>query len=183
MKETLLHPFSLGLGLGLLFTTFVLIFAIHIWLNYRAKIKQLQGENQRLREHINTHLEITAKGNEELKKELDELKKQNENLRISVTTWQQKPDKTQLKMLYIYDKAISIMNTKFPGFALSWESAFKEAQEEIKQLDSGIKAWMRKVFKPSAELPLSLSHSQDAIDETQNEYETNENFSSQSTND
>lgn len=78
---------------------------------------------------------------------------------------------------------ISIMNTKFPGFALSWESAFKEAQEEIKQLDSGIKAWMRKVFKPSAELPLSLSHSQDAIDETQNEYETNENFSSQSTND
>ena len=63
-------------------------------------------EIKRLKELLHTKLEVEAQAHRKLSTELEDLRKQNENLRVSVGTLQQKPDRSELRQLYIYDAAI-----------------------------------------------------------------------------
>lgn len=56
-----------------------------------------------------------------MKKQVDKLKSQNENLRITVATLSNKPGRAELKMLHTWDKAIRILTLKSPAFAPAWE--------------------------------------------------------------
>ena len=77
--------FAWGLALGLLLVLFT-------WLSGMAKSREARREVRRLREHLNTQMDITQRGNASMKTELDGLKTQNENLRVQVREWQSKPD-------------------------------------------------------------------------------------------
>ena len=70
-------------------------------------------------------------------------------MRISIATLQNKPGAAELKMLYTFDRAISIMNQRTPGFSAVWEGVLLEAQKEVEESTSGIRGLIRKVFKPS----------------------------------
>ena len=85
------------------------------------------------------------------------LKKQNEHLRISLATLQNKPGAAELKMLYTFDRAIALMNQRTPGFAAVWEGVLSEAQKEVEESMTGIRGLLRKVFKPSALLTVTPS--------------------------
>ena len=98
-------------------------------------------------------MKITSEGNRTLEKELEKLKKENENLRVSVKTLGQKPGRAEIRLLNIYDGALRKVMARVPGFSNAWEAALAEAEREYEENEKGIKAIVRKVLGPS------LSHS------------------------
>ncbi len=126
MFELILHPFALGLYVGVFFCIYIFFSEMARRRHLKLKIKELE--------------------------EVDDLKKQNENMRITLATLQTKPGAAELKMLYTFDRAISIMNQRTPGFSGVWEGVMLEAQKEVEESTSGIRGLIRKVFKPSVML-------------------------------
>jgi predicted nucleic acid-binding Zn-ribbon protein len=127
--------FGVGLGLGLLI-------ALSVWINSLSKRKEIAE----LKKHLHTQMSINAKGYEQLQNEVEKLKKENENLRITIASLSNKPGRAELKTLHIWDKAIRILTLKSPTFAPAWEMAIAEANKEIEDAESGMKALVRKVF-------------------------------------
>ena len=82
-----------------------------------AARRKLQAENRSFREHLHTQMEIDATGIAEMRKESAQLRQMNENLRITVQTLKNKPDRRELHLLQTYDRAINIMLERAPGFA------------------------------------------------------------------
>jgi len=117
------------------------------------KMIGLKKEISALQEHLHRQMKITDEGNKAIHKELDKLKKENENLRVSVKTLGQKPGRAELRLLNIYDSALRKVMSKVPGFSTAWEAALSEAEREYEENEKGIKAIVRKVLGPS------LSHS------------------------
>jgi len=133
------NPFVIVLSIALVFAIFVIVRA---WFARRS----LEKENASiLRGHILMH----DTGHKTLIAELEGLRRQNENLRITVATLKIKTEKSELQTLYIYDKAIRLMNARAPGFAPIWESTLAEAETEMQQVDTGVIAWIRRTIRPS----------------------------------
>ncbi|RKX95501.1 MAG: hypothetical protein DRP84_04070 [Spirochaetes bacterium] len=135
----LLKPLAIGLYIGIFIAIIVFI---------REKIVQhrLKKEIEKLKAHIQTKLEIEAESNERRKKEIEELKKQNENLRIMLQNYIEKPGRKILRQLHLYQKAIEILTVKAPGFAQSWQSALEEAGREMRLMESGIIPFIKKII-------------------------------------
>jgi len=66
-----------------------------------------------------------------------------------LATLKNKPNKTELQTLYLYDNAIHLMYEKAPGFAPVWENIIKEAKANQAKVDSGIIPWIRKFIAPN----------------------------------
>lgn len=164
MEETLINiftqPIVIGFSLGL-------VVALYVWLRAIGKLRterseaaarqdELRAQTETLKAHLHTQMEITAKGNESLKDELIASQKTNQNLSQTIGALKQKPGRVEIRTLHLYEKAIRVMNARAPGFSSAWESAIKEAEEEIKKEESGLLGWIRKPFMfrkaPSAEL-------------------------------
>lgn len=144
-----LGGFAVGLAAGL-------GVAFRGWLSARGKIRELEDEIEDLKSHLHRQMEITGEGNRALREELDELRKQNENLRVTVRSLQNKPDRAELRTLHVYDRAVHILNAEAPGFAPAWEQAVARAEQEVEETQTGLRALVRKVFRsalPSGEAP------------------------------
>lgn len=141
VQQILNSQFVWGLAVGLFFT------ALTAYLNF-AKKGELRREVRKLREHLNTQMEITSKGNASLRKETELLRQQNENLRVSIKEWQQKPGRNDLRTLMIYDKAVRILNQTAPGFSPVWEKAMRDSEDELVASESGVTALIRRAFRP-----------------------------------
>lgn len=128
-----------GLAVGLFIA---LIVKINAWLARRS----LEKENASL---LRNHVLMHDTGHKTLTAELETLKRQNENLRVTVATLKSKTEKTDLRTLHIYDKAIRLMTVRAPGFAPSWEMALAEAEVEMQQIDTGMLAWVKRTIRPS----------------------------------
>lgn len=118
--------------------------------------RKLQAEHRLLQEHLNMKMKIEAKGISDMEQEKEHLKQMNENLRITNQTLQTKPGRPELRLLCIYDQAINIMLARAPGFAPTWQAVLAEVEMEMQKTDQGIRAFVKKVFRPSAQ-PESLS--------------------------
>jgi ribosomal protein L29 len=140
------NPFTWGLSLGLLVAAFVLKNAFTARGHFKREIARLKTEIDDLQRHINTHLKITATGSERLEKELAALKEQNENLRVNFAAVQQKPGRTEVRQLQVYDGAIAKMREQAPGFAQAWERALRESNAEQDAAEGGLTRLIRKVF-------------------------------------
>jgi hypothetical protein len=136
------NPIALALAMGLII---VLIVSFSGWASRRSLTK----ENQALREYLNTHASIHAKGSQALVNELEILKKQNENLRNSLEALKSKPGRNELRTLYLYDHAIRLMNQRALGFAPVWEMVLQEVEDKLHQIDKGAIAWVRSIIQPS----------------------------------
>lgn len=147
--SVLTHPFTLGALCGFALSIYFLMNLIGRKREADNRAKATQGELEKLREHLNTHLELNAKGSEELKKELTNLRTQNENLRITVQTLKAKPGRTELRTLELYDKTVRRLNETAPGFSAAWESAMREAEKELSGIDTGLLPMVKKVFRPA----------------------------------
>lgn len=134
--EFLTHPFSIGLGTGL-------ILVLVVWINGILKRRSL------VKEHLHTQMGINARGNESTITEIAELRKQTENLRVTNATLKQKPGRAELQTLAVYDKALHIMFAKAPGFAPAWENILEEANDDLKRAETGLIPLIRSVFRPS----------------------------------
>jgi hypothetical protein len=116
-------------------------------------------ELQEYKEHLNRQMKITNEGSKNLEEDLIKLKKENENLRISVQTLGQKPGRAEIRLLNIYDAALRKMQMKAPGFSSAWEAALQEAEAEYEANEKGFKSIIKKVFGPS------LTHQSESLKE------------------
>jgi hypothetical protein len=149
--------FGAGVGIGLLI-------ALYSWISQRGARSALRQEIEDLKKHLHLQMSINSKGYDELKQELDRLKKENENLRITVGTLSNKPGRAELRTLYTWDKAIRAMMLKSPIFAPAWEMSLADAQKEMEEADSGMKALVRRVFSMLPEAGQSTSEGTIASD-------------------
>ncbi len=150
LMEFLARPLVTGLIIGL-------VLALVVWLRGSLKVarcnalanqkaRKLQVEIDRLKQHLHTQMEITAKGNEGVRSELTERTKEVENLKATLSALQSKPGRAELRALHIFEKAVRRMNKRAPGFAASWENAIAEAEVEVKKEESGVLSWIRRPF-------------------------------------
>ncbi len=100
------------------------------------------------RGHIERQMKITQDGTKNMTEENEKLKKENENLRITVKTLGQKPGRNELRLLNIYDSALRKMMLKAPGFAQGWEMSMQEAEREYEENEVGLKTVIKRVFSP-----------------------------------
>jgi len=105
-------------------------------------------ELEEYRGHIERQMKITQEGTKNMTEESEKLKKENENLRITVKTLGQKPGRNELRLLNIYDSALRKMMLKAPGFAQGWEMSMQEAEREYEENEVGLKSVMKRVFSP-----------------------------------
>ncbi len=133
--------FAVGLALGL-------GVALRGWFGMRLKRRELEREAEQLRSHLHRQMEITGEGSRALKEELEGLRKQNENLRVTVQTLGNKPGRAEVRTLHVYDRAVHIMNAEAPGFAPAWERAIAEAEGQVKEADTGLSALVRRIIRP-----------------------------------
>jgi len=129
----------IGVGIGWLIMFIKNFFAIK---KYKRELKEYQS-------HLERQMKITDAGNKNLLEEIESLKKENENLRISVKTLGQKPGRAELRLLNIYDTALRKMMLQAPGFSSAWESALQEAEREYEENETGLKSIVGKVFGAS----------------------------------
>lgn len=139
--DTLAQPFIMGLCIGL-------IFAVWAWANGALSRRDLRRDADRLKEHLNTQMAINSRGQNETLKELEKLRKENENLRITNASLKQKPGRQELHQLQVYDRALRTLFQKAPGFSAAWESAVREAEQEVEKTESGLLPLVRKLFNP-----------------------------------
>lgn len=115
----------------------------------RFEVRSYKKEIKEFKEHLNRQMKITNEGSKNLEDELTTLKKENENLRISVQTLGQKPGRAEVRLLNIYDAALRKMLLRAPGFSSAWEMSLQEAESEYEANEKGFKSIIKKVFSPS----------------------------------
>jgi len=119
------------------------------YIKSRFEVRKYKQELKEFKEHLNRQMKITGDGTKNLEEELANLKKENENLRISVQTLGQKPGRAEIRLLNIYDAALRKMMLNAPGFSSAWEISLQEAEREYEENEKGFKAIISKVFGPS----------------------------------
>lgn len=165
IQEIIKNPFVWGLALGLLVAAFILKNAISAKLQLKREIKRIEGEMRDMQSHLNTQMKITATGNDSLTKQVEELKVQNENLRVNLAALQNKPDKAEQRHFRIQEIAVGAMREQAPGFAGAWEKAIRQAESEMDSAENGFTKLMRKVVpglgNSTAKTPASDPHTID----------------------
>jgi cell division protein FtsB len=133
-KDIFVSPFAWGLYLGLIFCVLALY-------NYM----RLKGELARFRRHLSDKLEIEADTMKKLKQDLENLRKENESLRVKVNALNNEPDRKIQRDLEVYARAEKKMLMNVPGFAPAWETAKSDAHCELVDEESG-KSTPKRIF-------------------------------------
>ena len=135
--------FFIGLGSGC-------AVALIIWLVYIVRLhlakKKGETETKKLKDMLTQRMEIESDGITKLKSENEELKKYNENLRVSLQTMSQKPGRKEVERLQVYQKAVDRLTINSPGFGAAWQAALKESEEEFSKTYSGVIPFIRRVI-------------------------------------
>ena len=145
MEETswfmslLSNPFAKGLALGL-------ALCIIIYIRGFLRRVELSKEVDRLRAHLHTKLEIDSAENERRKAELERLKQERDNLRITVQSLNQKPGRKEIRQYFIYQTALDIMFEKAPGFAPAWQITLKEAESLFEKSEKGVVPLLKRLM-------------------------------------
>jgi hypothetical protein len=100
-----------------------------------------------------------------LRHDLQELKQQNENLRIKVANLNQVPDKRLHRELEIYARAERFMVSSSPGFPAVWEEAKRTAMSGLEQEETG-KSLPKRFFNALLNRPSYKSSNSDHVDGT-----------------
>ena len=148
------QPFTWGLvvGLFMMVMTWRLMHKDVVML--RVDNKRLLTENKELQSHLSTQLKINAKGNQELEKQLAELKEQNEVLKSNLNLANQKPGRAERRQLEILENAVSSMREQAPAFSGAWEKALRDAEAGQLDAEGGLKKLMRRVLPSRKTAPV-----------------------------
>jgi len=137
--------FTWGLAVGLILLFLMWNSARKDKKHLKNELKRITSENTDLQTHLGTQLKINAKGNETLQGQLDELRIQNETLRVNIQTLQQKPGKIEQRKLDVMEIAVSTMREQAPGFAPAWEKSMRTAEDELLAAEGGFKKLIHKI--------------------------------------
>lgn len=146
LKNLLSEPFVLGLIVGLLPTALAWKSALATRFLAKKERQKHAMELSELKTHLQTQLKINASGNDSLQNELNQLRAQNETLRINLAASQQKPGRAEMRHLQITEAAVRAMREQAPGFAQAWERALRDAEHQAEQQDKGLVKLVRRMI-------------------------------------
>ena len=146
------NHFYWGLGIGVGLGLIVIVYGL-------LRLLETKGEVKRLRRHLADKLELEADATSRLRQDLQELKQQNENLRIKVANLNQFPEKRLQRELEIYARAERFMVSTSPGFPSVWEDAKRNAVGDLEQEESG-RSLPKRVFNALINRPSSRNADQ-----------------------
>ena len=150
------HHFYLGLGIGAFLGLIGISFAV-------MRLFDTKGEVKRLKRHLSDKLELEAEATNRLRHDLQDLKQQNENLRIKVANLNQYPDKRLQRELEIYARAERFMVSSSPGFPAVWEEAKRSALAGLEQEENG-NSLPKRVFNALLNRPSYRSSNSDQVE-------------------
>ncbi len=130
--------FAVGLGVGLLV-------ACLVWVRGCMKLRTANKAQRKLREHLQTKLELDAMETERRKQECQALRQERDNLRNLVQVINQKPGRQEMRQLQVYQRAVEAMFAKSPGFAPVWQMTLQEAEEEVAKAENGLVPFIRRL--------------------------------------
>jgi hypothetical protein len=150
------NHFYLGLGIGVVLGLIGVTFAlIRLW--------DTKGEVKRLKRHLAEKLELEAEATSRLRQDLQDMKQQNENLRIKVANLNQYPDKRLQRELEVYARAEKFMVSNSPGFPAVWEEAKRSAITGLQDEETG-KSLPKRVFNALLNRPAAKGSNSDSFD-------------------
>ncbi len=129
-----MEMFIYGLGVGLVVAAVVAFMLIS---RISAAKKEGKEEAERYRRMLSDRMELEAEGLKRIKEENEELRKANENLRVSLLALRDKPGRKEMQRLQILQKAADRLTLNSPGFGPVWQAALKESEEEFQKVYSG----------------------------------------------
>ena len=154
----LLRPFFIGLYIGI-------IGCIFFFIQGKVKSRKFKKEIDRLKQLIQIKLDIETEEHERTKHLIEDLKNQNENLRITLQEHMQKPGRREMRQLHLYQRAVEILTEKAPGFAQSWLSALKDGEEELRKTEKGVVPFIRRLLPGNSSGTKILDKSRDTQSE------------------
>jgi hypothetical protein len=154
--EFLNNHFYLGLAIGGVLGLLGIAFAV-------MRLMDTKSEVKRLKRHLSDKMELEADATNRLRHDLQDLKQQNENLRIKVANLNQFPDKRLQRELEIYARAERFMVSSSPGFPAVWEEAKRSAMNGLEQEENG-NSLPKRVFNALLNRPSYKSTNSDHID-------------------
>lgn len=133
----------IGVAIGFIPMLVVLIVQ---YSKHATKAKEHKQEIARLRSMLTDRMDLESDGLSKLKGENADLKAQNENLRISLRTYAQKPGRKEVSRLHVYQQAADRLTINSPGFGAAWQAALKESEDEFEKTFYGIQPFIRRVI-------------------------------------
>ena len=134
LHQPMFWAFIGGLFLGLIGVAFLAL-----------RFADAKREIRRLKRHLADKLELESEATKRLRLDLQELKQQNENLRIKVANLNQVPDRRLQRELEIFARAERWMVSSSPGFPAIWEEAKRSAINDLEQEEQG-RSFPQRVF-------------------------------------
>jgi hypothetical protein len=150
------NHFYLGLGIGVVLGLIGVTFAL-------LRLWDTKGEVKRLKRHLAEKLELEAEATSRLRQDLQEMKQQNENLRIKVANLNQYPDKRLQRELEVYARAEKFMVSNSPGFPAVWEEAKRNAITGLQDEETG-RSLPKRVFNALLNRPTTKGSNSDTVD-------------------
>ena len=138
-----MDKFLIGLGSGLLLA--LIVFMI-MEIKLRSVKSTAKADNDKLKSMLTDRMEIESDGITRLKSENEKLKKENENLRISIQTYAQKPGRKELQRLQVYQTAVDRLIINSPGFGAAWQAALKDSEIEFEKTYIGVQPFIKKLI-------------------------------------
>ena len=143
--------FIIGAACGL---AVALIIAIYFSMKLSTLRKEKKTEVEKYRNMLAERMEIESAGVNKLKAENEELRKTNENLRVSLLAMREKPGRKELERLQVMQTVADRLVLNSPGFAPVWQAALKESEEEFRKTYSGLMPFLKR------HIPLKTSDAQ-----------------------
>ena len=138
-----MQNFLIGLCIGV---ALAIVLVVAQSINAHKKMKALMAEKDKLKQMITDRIDLESEGLAKLKKENEELKKQNENLRVTVSTYSQKPGRKEVARLQVYQLAVDRLTLNSPGFGAAWQAALKESEDEFQKTYIGVQPFLKKII-------------------------------------
>ena len=113
------------------------------WLIFGIRILVLKSRNKRevreLRTSLVNRIDLETSSINAMKKEIEDLRKKNDNLKTSMHNLSSKPGRREKLQLHVYQSAIEKMSVRAPGFAPAWHIVLQECEQETgRSLDGTI---------------------------------------------
>ena len=128
------------------FIIIILILSIVFTIQKKSIRKQAKAEVEKYKTMLSDRMELEGDSLRKLKEEVEALKLTNENLRISVQTYSQKPGRKELQRLNVYQTAVDRLIINSPGFGAAWQSAIKDSEEEFEKTFIGSVPFVKKLI-------------------------------------
>lgn len=141
----------IGFGIGLVLTIFVLFWQVS---KRRRAISEANAKVEKLKTMLNDRMDLESSGLAGLKVELEKLRKENENLRISLNSLAQKPGRKEVQRLQVYQDAVDRLMISSPGFGAAWQTSLKEAEAELEKSYLGAIPFIRRVIPQKSSAPV-----------------------------